>query len=549
MDARELRSRFILSRAQCEQMERQEPADDEAVRAFREKTAREFALRWAELPRTESGPDIRGLLHDEIVDFAGSDEVFRSTRFRALAARVRAAGSRRQQARNTLWSVIQHLVAVLCGLILPREILSQYGSEVNGVFHSLSQFLSYTVLLELGIGAVIPAALYQPLAGRNMPRVSAILSSGRKVYQRIALICAGYTVLLVLLFPPLSGIDFAEKLILVLGATTFAKYMAGTPEQLLIISDQKGYVIYALATAAQIVSTIVQVALIRAEYTLWIVKGAAGIITVVQIGLICLYAKKHSAIDRKIRYTEEPISQKWNGIAQHVAHFVLENTDIILLTLFTTFKEVSVYSVYFLFISGVRGLFSAVCFSMQPKLGALKAGGDEAALNRFFGKYERWVHLSVAAAFGLLGVIIVPFVQVYSSAVQDVNYTRPLFALLITAAYGVQSIRDPYDKLIVACGHFRQTQKNYIVAASLNFGISIVAVQFWGLEGVAAGTLIAMVYQLIYMSVYITRVLLKRSGMIVLRNLLMDVVVVGALILLLQWIRLPYADLFRIILP
>ena len=32
----------------------------------------------------------------------------------------------------------------------------------------------------------------------------------------------------------------------------------------------------------------------------------------------------------------------------------------------------------------------------------------------------------------------------------------------------------------------------------------------WGLEGIAAGTLVAMVYQMLYMSLYDTRKILKR---------------------------------------
>ena len=70
------------------------------------------------------------------------------------------------QMKNTLCSLLQHLCTILCGLILPREILIHYGSDMNGLVLSITRFLSYTALLELGIGAVIPAALYSPLAVR-----------------------------------------------------------------------------------------------------------------------------------------------------------------------------------------------------------------------------------------------------------------------------------------------------------------------------------------------------------------------------------------------
>lgn len=454
----------------------------------------------------------------------------------------------KQQTKNTIWSVVLNLVTILCGLILPREILSHYGSEINGLVHSISQFLSYTVLLEFGIGAIIPASLYRPLAEGNKAHISAILASGRKVYRKIACVCIGYTLLLLLLFPRFSGIPSSSLFVLILGLGTVIRYFEGKPEQFLVISDQKGYVVYSFSAFLLIVSTIFQVVLIRSGQTLAVVKLVGTGISLLQIVLIFFYVRWHYQIDRKVHYTEEPIPQKWNGIAQHVAYFILENTDIVLLTLFTTFREVSVYSVYYMVISGIRRLFSSVAYSVQPKLGELKAKGNPEELNRFFASFERWIHLFSSFVFCLLGLLLVPFVHAYTNGITDADYSRPLFAVLMAAAYGIQSIRDTYDKLILASGHFKQTQKNYIVASCLNLGISIIAVQFWGLEGVAAGTLIAMVYQLIYMAVYDTKVLLKRSGWVFFRNILLDIMTVGILILLAYLFPLPAESWFRWIL-
>lgn len=449
------------------------------------------------------------------------------------------------QTKSTIWSVIKYVALILYGLILPREILLACGSEMNGVLRSVSQFLSYTILFEFGICAVIPAALYRPLAEGNFRQISAVLSSGSRVFHKIAGACVVYTLLLALLFPRLSGVSDSLPLILVIGFGTLVRYAIGLPEEILVIADQKGYIVYRLQTAAIAISLVLQIMLLRSGKSLAIVQLAGTMISILQILTVWLYVRTHYSIDPKIRWTEEPIPQKWNGIAQHVAFFVLENTDIILLTIFTTFREVSVYSVYFMVISGIRRIFMAVSHSIQPKLGELKAKGDHHELNRFFGSFERWTHLAVAVSFGLMGLLLVPFVEAYTGGITDANYTRPVFAILLTVAYGIQSIRDVYDKLILASGHFRQTQKNYIIAAALNLGISAIAVPFWGLEGVASGTLVAMIYQLVYMAWYDTKVLLKRPIQVFLQNLLLDGTIIATLILLAQWIRLPAAEGFR----
>lgn len=49
---------------------------------------------------------------------------------------------------NIVVSLFQQLVTILCGLILPRAIIGAYGSNVNGLISSITQFLTYIALLE-----------------------------------------------------------------------------------------------------------------------------------------------------------------------------------------------------------------------------------------------------------------------------------------------------------------------------------------------------------------------------------------------------------------
>ena len=43
----------------------------------------------------------------------------------------------KKQKINTVCSVIQYVSIIIAGLVLPREILSHYGSEMNGLVHSI----------------------------------------------------------------------------------------------------------------------------------------------------------------------------------------------------------------------------------------------------------------------------------------------------------------------------------------------------------------------------------------------------------------------------
>ena len=64
---------------------------------------------------------------------------------------------------NTIANIILQIVTIISGFILPKIILSCFGSEVNGLVSSISQFLSYINLLEGGVMGVIMANLYKQL--------------------------------------------------------------------------------------------------------------------------------------------------------------------------------------------------------------------------------------------------------------------------------------------------------------------------------------------------------------------------------------------------
>ena len=63
---------------------------------------------------------------------------------------------------NTISSLIFQVTTIVCGFILPRLILNAFGSNVNGLVNSITQFLGIISFLELGVGAVVQSALYKP---------------------------------------------------------------------------------------------------------------------------------------------------------------------------------------------------------------------------------------------------------------------------------------------------------------------------------------------------------------------------------------------------
>ena len=102
---------------------------------------------------------------------------------------------------NIIASVLCQVVTILCGLVVPRLLLSTFGSEANGLVNSLTQFLNYIALVEGGLGSVVLTALYGPLAKKDNEQISKVLAAANKFFKQIAYIFVAYVAVLVVVYP------------------------------------------------------------------------------------------------------------------------------------------------------------------------------------------------------------------------------------------------------------------------------------------------------------------------------------------------------------
>ena len=98
--------------------------------------------------------------------------------------------------KNIITSLLQQVVTVICGLIVPRAIIGSFGSSVNGLLSSITQFLGYITLMEAGIGPVIKSALYKPIAEKDKAAIEKILKASQRFFRIISGIFIIYLIVL-----------------------------------------------------------------------------------------------------------------------------------------------------------------------------------------------------------------------------------------------------------------------------------------------------------------------------------------------------------------
>ena len=68
---------------------------------------------------------------------------------------------------NTITPLMPQLATIISGFLIPRLILKYFGTNVNGLIQSITQFLSIITFMEAGVGSVIRYNLYKPLYDKN----------------------------------------------------------------------------------------------------------------------------------------------------------------------------------------------------------------------------------------------------------------------------------------------------------------------------------------------------------------------------------------------
>lgn len=430
---------------------------------------------------------------------------------------------------NTGTGILKQLVTVICGFILPRYMLLYYGSSVNGLISSISHFLSFISLLDMGVGAVVQANLYKPLADKDDDQISQIVKSSERFFRRLAAIFIGYIVVLCFVFP--SMVDFGAwytvSLLLIISISTLAQYLFGMTYQLLLNADQKSYVQLLMSIGTVILNTVFSVLLMRMGASVHIVKLMTAAVFVLRPLGQMWYVHKHYNINRKIELVGEPIKQKWNGFSQHLASVICQNVDVVVLTLFSTLQNVSIYAVYYNVTNGLEQIVMTAATGLESLFGNMIAKGEKEKLLKTFNAVEWITHTSVTFIFAVAMITIVPFISVYTREITDANYIVPLFGVLLVAAYGAECLRVPYFRIIKAAGHFKETQNGAFIAAGLNAIITVALVFKFGLIGTAIGTLIAMFYHTCYFVWYLRKNIINRPASFFVRYLFTDLIVMA----------------------
>ncbi len=426
---------------------------------------------------------------------------------------------------TTLSTLLLEIVTLISGLIMPRLILSYFGSTSNGLVSSITQFLGFSTILRAGLGGAIRAALYRPIAENDEDEISAIMAATERHMNKVAAIIAVAIFGFALVYP-FFVIDeyawlYAFTMVLIIGSGTLVENLFGIKCQILLQADQKYYIATLISIVGHLLVTLTSAAIIVCGGDMHAVKIGAVVAAFIKPLLLNVYVKKHYNINWKAKPDEKAIGQRWNAFFQQVAAVANENVSLVILTVLQPLASISVYTVHSMVVFNIRAIVNSFCAGTNSTFGSILAEGDEEELRKTFFFIE-WLIFAVGCLlFSITAVMLTPFVMLYTASITDVDYYQPFFGILMVISALVVCVKHPYQYLVEGAGKFKETRNGAILEVVINVVASVLFVLKFGLVGVLMGIICSSAIRMTEYALFAFKHLLHASRLQLLKHFLL----------------------------
>lgn len=420
---------------------------------------------------------------------------------------------------SLITGVLYQFTNTLMGLILPYLFITSFGSETNGLLSSVTQLFVYLDLLEAGVGTATLQALYKPLTQDDKKEISCILSATNSYYKRTGIIYGILVIALSFTYPFFvdSEISYPTIVVIILlqGIGAVWSYLFSAKYNVLLKAEGRLYITNTILLISTVLRNAGKIIAIYLGYGIIAVQFINLVIIWVQSLIIVFYAKrKYAWLNFKEKPDFNAISQKNSVLVQQIAWLVFNHSDVLVLTVVSrNLALVSVYSMYTLVFEAIQNLIETAKNSFQFKLG-WKSQKSHAEFQAYFRKYENYYLASTFALFTMAGILVTPFMRLYTASASDADYLMKGLPYLFLIMKLLYMLRGLGKQVIEAVGDFKKTQYVAITETIINLLVSFILVFFYGIYGVLIGTIVALAFSGVAYLRHCNKRILKDSNLV-----------------------------------
>ena len=417
---------------------------------------------------------------------------------------MKVNGRREKSIQNTIVALMSESIVTLVGFLMPRAIILNYGSAMNGLITSLQQFIQYFSLIEAGLLGAAVFSLYKPLAEKNEETIKDILFSAKKLYRRSGIIYLIVLFCVAIIYPLLiaeTGLSYLQifLIFLLMGLNGATQLLFIGKYKVLLSASQNNRITVLINSVSTCLYSFI---MIGASYCGFPILTAVFLAVSAYIIRAIIYYIAVRRLYPQYRYEDTGRTYKFQNqaevfIQQILTMLVLNSGTLILSFTKTSMEEISIYNTYNMVLTAVFLISNALNTGVSASFGDLIARKDEKKLQNVYREYEALFQIFWSILFSCVIILYQPFMQIYTNDFSDTNYVRPILCILFSILGAGWVIRNQQSVIIVAAGKFKEIQKNSVIEAGLTLILSVIGLLFGGLEGLLIGRIISTFYRII----------------------------------------------------
>ena len=450
---------------------------------------------------------------------------------------------------NTIATAAYQIIVMLVGFVTPRILLKYYGSEINGLVSSINQFITYFSLVEAGIAGATVYSLYKPLADNNHNEISSIISASKEFYIQAGYIFTALVIIMALIYPlfvsatGLTGTLIAI-LVVVLGAKGFLEFFTLAKYRVILTADQKTYVVSNASTVYILLQMIIIVILSMFRCNIVITYGVAIFALFARSIILMIYVKKkYPYINYKATPNTKALDKRWDALFLQVLQTAQTGAPVIIATIFTTLKDVSIYSIFNMVLTGINGVLGIFTTSLTASFGDVIARKEEENLKVVYKDFEYTYYLLISIIYAVSFIMIMPFINIYTNNITDANYNQPIIGFLFVLNGLLYSMKTPQGTLVISAGLYKETRWRTLTQALIIIIFGSILAPYLGIIGILIASCLSNLYRDIDLLLFIPKYVTKTKVVETLKNWVMIIVAILIIMLPTFFIKLNITGL------
>lgn len=402
--------------------------------------------------------------------------------------------------KNSIIGTLAQICSLIISFFSQRYFLRNLGLEMQGVNSVIGDTLGFLAFAELGVGTAITYRLYKPLEHKDTKELASLMQVYRFLYHIIGAVVFAVGLVLMTLLPVFINdasidMDFIRSAYLIQLLATASGYFFAYKRSL-IFADQKQFVCKLVDIFTNIFFSVLRIiSLIRYKnFHVYLMLQFVQTLTANMIlGHYCNknYSFLNTGVKEKFQDVKGLFKDTKDVLIGRIAGYVYSSTDNLVISTFSGIILTGGFSNYKLVTNSVKNLVSGMTDSITATIGNYVQSKDAEESYRMFRNYSfiRYVVGNIAAT-GLC-ICTDSFVGV-AFGEEFVMQSAVIYLIVIDIFIGI--VYGPLGEFTTVLGYFSIEKYINAAGACINLGISLLLVQFMGVEGVLIGTCISQAF-------------------------------------------------------